>query len=138
MKTKMILGTVFILLLAVSSFAQPKGDFPGDRPKMNPDEMAEKIADRLKKDLNLTDSQYNSVYEVYKNHFSEMKNIMENFSKNEDDMQKIMDQKQSELKTGMSGILNDKKIKKWEEIHKEVGQRQGPPGNRQGPPPRDR
>lgn len=134
-------GLMFLLILATivfyssaNSFAQPKGDFPGERPKMDPEEMAEKTSQRLKDELDLTDKQYESVFDIYKNHLTEMNNIFDNYSKKSDDMQEIIKKKQSELKLGLSGVFTDEQMEKWESLEKEMNDKKGPPGDRKRPP----
>ena len=106
--------TILLLLTAfVSSnvFAQQN-----QRSKKTPEEMATKMADRMKSNLSLSDDQYKQVYDLA---LTRSKNRISN-----KEMYKSMDKetrKQTKMKhreefmTQLSGILNQDQMKKFQE-----------------------
>ena len=67
---RMILAA-FALVLSVSIFAQQPQR--GERREFKPEDIATMQADRMKKDLNLDDKQYKSVYNLFLKRGEEMK-----------------------------------------------------------------
>ena len=116
MTKKLILGLVLLLTFAVgSSFAQNKN---GDHKKLSPSEKATKVADKMKTNLNLTDSQYKSVYDIFYNHFTEMSLMKDQYDKSKDEFKTARKEKREQLKKQLSGVLTSDQIQKMEENRK--------------------
>ncbi len=113
---KLFLSMALLLIFTVgTSIAQDK---KGDRKNLDPTEKATKVADKMKQNLNLTDSQYKSVYNIFYNHFSEMKSLKDQYGKDSDELKSTRKQKREELKKELSGVLTSDQIQKMEENRK--------------------
>ena len=113
MTKKFILSIVLLLAFAVgTSFAQDK---KGDFKNMSPSERATKVTDKMKTNLNLTDSQYKSVYDIFYNHFTEMSSMKDKYDKSSDEFKTQRKSKRDELKKQLSGVLTTEQMQKMEE-----------------------
>ncbi len=111
---KLAVLSIFLLaIISISSnvFAQQK-----ERSKKTPEEMATKMADKMKSNLSLSDDQYKQVYDLA---LTKAKNRISN-----KEMYKSMDKetrKQTKIKRReefmmqLSGILNQDQMKKFQE-----------------------
>ena len=145
MTMKKILFAAVALIFSVSMFAQAPQR--GERREFKPEEMATRMADGMKKELNLNDEQYKSVYNLYLKRGEEMKARRDKGQQGQqvdrearrEEMKKNQEAMNAELKQ----ILTPEQYTKYEEMLKKQQQRQrqgGPrgPQGRQGMPPRDR
>lgn len=110
------LAVLSILLLAIVSISSNVFAQQNQRSKKTPEEMATKMADRMKSNLSLSDDQYKQVYDLA---LTRSKNRISN-----KEMYKSMDKetrKQTKMKhreefmAQLSGILNPDQMKKFQE-----------------------
>lgn len=125
---KLILSIVLLLTFAAgSSFAQ---DGKGDFKNLSPSERATKVADKMKTNLSLTDSQYKSVYDIYYNHFNEMSTMKEKVDRSTDEFKSERKQKREALKKSLSGVLTSEQIQKMEDNRKKHKEKRKGKGKR--------
>ena len=128
----------FALVLSVSIFAQQPQR--GERREFKPEDIATMQADRMKKDLNLDDKQYKSVYNLFLKRGEEMKAQFARPQEGQQvdrearraEMQKQQEAMQAELKK----ILTPEQYAKYEEMQKKEAERRkqgGPQGGPRGP-----
>lgn len=142
---KKILFAAVALIFSVSMFAQAPQR--GERREFKPEEMATRMADGMKKELNLNDEQYKSVYNLYLKRGEEMKARRDKGQQGQqvdrearrEEMKKNLEAMNAELKK----ILTPEQYTKYEEMLKKQQQHRGQggprgPQGRQGMPPRDR
>ena len=142
---KKILFAAVALIFSVSMFAQAPQR--GERREFKPEEMATRMADGMKKELNLNDEQYKSVYNLYLKRGEEMKARRDKGQQGQqvdrearrEEMKKNQEAMNAELKK----ILTPEQHTKYEEMLKKQQQHRGQggprgPQGRQGMPPRDR
>lgn len=142
---KKILFAAVALIFSVSMFAQAPQR--GEHREFKPEEMATRMADGMKKELNLNDEQYKSVYNLYLKRGEEMKARRDKGQQGQqvdrearrEEMKKNQEAMNAELKK----ILTPEQYTKYEEMLKKQQQRRGQDGprgpqGRQGMPPRDR
>ena len=142
---KKILFAAVALIFSVSMFAQAPQR--GERREFKPEEMATRMADGMKKELNLNDEQYKSVYNLYLKRGEEMKARRDKGQQGQqvdrearrEEMKKNQEAMNAELKK----ILTPEQYTKYEEMLKKQQQRRGHggprgPQGRQGMTPRDR
>lgn len=140
---KLLLAAV-ALMFSVSMFAQQPQR--GERREFKPEEMATRMADGMKKELNLNDEQYKSVYNLYLKRGEEMKARRDKGQQGQlvsrearrEEMKKNQEAMNAELKK----ILTAEQYTKYEEMLKKQQQRQrqgGPRGGQGGAgrPPRN-
>ena len=131
-------------MFSVSMFAQQLQR--GERREFKPEEMATRMADGMKKELNLNDEQYKSVYNLYLKRGEEMKARRDKGQQGQqvsrearrEEMKKNQEAMNAELKK----ILTAEQYTKYEEMLKKQQQRQrqgGPRGGQGGAgrPPRN-
>lgn len=146
---RIFLATV-ALIFAASMFAQAPQR--GERREFKPEEMATRITDGLKKELNLDDKQYKSVYELYLKRGEQMQ---EQRAKREpgqqvdrEAMREEMKKQQETMDANLKKILTAEQYAKYEEMQKRMQQHRpgqggprGPQGGQGGPggnmPPRN-
>ena len=142
---KKILFAAVALIFSVSMFAQAPQR--GEHREFKPEEMATRMADGMKKELNLNDEQYKSVYNLYLKRGEEMKARRDKGQQGQqvdrearrEEMKKNQEAMNAELKQ----ILTPEQYTKYEEMLKKQQQHRGQggprgPQGRQGMPPRDR
>ena len=130
---KLLLAAV-ALIFSVSMFAQQPQR--GVRREFKPEEMATRMADGMKKELNLNDEQYKSVYNLYLKRGEEMKARRDKGQQGQqvsrearrEEMKKNQEAMNAELKK----ILTAEQYTKYEEMLKKQRQRQGGPRGGQG------
>ncbi len=145
MTMKKILFAAVALIFSVSMFAQAPQR--GERREFKPEEMATRMADGMKKELNLNDEQYKSVYNLYLKRGEEMKARRDKGQQGQqvdrearrEEMKKNQEAMNAELKK----ILTPEQYTKYEEMLKKQQQHRGQggprgPQGRQGMPPHDR
>ena len=141
---KKLFFTAVALMFSVSMFAQQPQR--GERREFKPEEMATRMADGMKKELNLNDEQYKSVYNLYLKRGEEMKARRDKGQQGQqvsrearrEEMKKNQEAMNAELKK----ILTAEQYTKYEEMLKKQQQRQrqgGPRGGQGGAgrPPRN-
>lgn len=114
MTKKLIFSLLLVFAFAVGTSYAQNNDFKN----MDPSAKATKMADKMKKNLNLTDAQYNSVYNIFYNHMTEMQSIKGKYEKGSAEMKSYRKQKREELKKSLSGVLTSEQINTMEENHK--------------------
>lgn len=140
---KLLLAAV-ALMFSVSMFAQQPQR--GERREFKPEEMATRMADGMKKELNLNDEQYKSVYNLYLKRGEEMKARRDKGQQgqqvNREARREEMKKNQEAMNAELKKILTAEQYTKYEEILKKQQQRQrqgGPRGGQGGAgrPPRN-
>lgn len=143
---KKILFAAVALMFSVTLFAQ--GSQRGERREFKPKEMATRMADGLKKELELNDEQYKSVYNLYLKRGEEMKarrsKAQQGQQVDREARRAEMQKQQQAMNAELRKILTPEQYTKYEEMQKkqqqkrrEQGGSRGPQG-RQGMPPRER
>ena len=142
---KKILFAAVALIFSVSMFAQAPQR--GERREFKPEEMATRMADGMKKELNLNDEQYKSVYNLYLKRGEEMKARRDKGQQgqqvNREARREEMKKNQEAMNAELKKILTPEQYTKYEEMLKKQQQHRGQggprgPQGRQGMPPRDR
>ncbi|MBK8551767.1 MAG: hypothetical protein IPL53_12165 [Ignavibacteria bacterium] len=115
MKTKNLLAITFLLFsiafISVSGFSQQS-----EKNNKTPEEFATKMADRMKKNLSLTDDQYRQVYNLALTKARNRDANKEKYKNLDKETRKQMKmQSRDEFKKQLQGILNAEQIKKMEE-----------------------
>lgn len=142
---KKILFAAIALVFSVSLFAQePQRGERGERREFNPEEMAKRLTDEIKKDVNLTDTQYKAVYNLYLTRGKAMKAEQEKRQQERKEGKESADPKKDhearfaemkkqheEMNNQLKQILTEKQYKKYEEAQKKKMEQRRP----QGPPP---
>lgn len=146
---KRFLTIAVAMVFAMSIFAQ--GPQREQRREFNPEKMATHQADRLKKELDLNEKQYQSVYELYLKRSEEMKaqfaNRQEGQKPNYEARREEMKQQQEALEASLKQILTKKQFAKYQELQKKEQEKRkqggprgphphGGPKGGQGMPPR--
>lgn len=149
MTMKKFLLIAFAMVFSMSIFAQ--GPQRGKHREFNPEKMATHQADRLKKELDLNEKQYQSVYDLYLKRAEEMKalfaNRQEGQKPNHEARREEMKKQQEALEASLKEILTKKQFAKYQEMQKkklEQRKQGGPRGHHphggprggQGMPPR--
>lgn len=115
MKNKNLLVITFLLFsiafISVNGFSQQS-----EKNKKTPEEIATKIADRMKKNLSLTDDQYKQVYNLALTKANDRAANKEKYKNLDKETRKQMKMhSRDEFKKQLQGILNAEQIKKMEE-----------------------
>ena len=129
---KKFLFTIVALLLSASTFSQQH-----QRREFKPEEMATRMADGMKKELNLNDEQYKSVYNLYLKRGEEMKARREkgeqNQQVNREARREEMKKSQEVLNAELQKILTTEQYSQYEEMLKKQQQQRRGQGNPRGP-----
>lgn len=129
---KKFLFTIVALLLSASTFSQQP-----QRREFKPEEMATRMADGMKKELNLNDEQYKSVYNLYLKRGEEMKARREkgeqNQQVNREARREEMKKSQEALNAELQRILTTEQYSQYEEMLKKQQQQRRGQGNPRGP-----
>ena len=135
---KKILFAIAALMVSTMSFAQGfGGGFGGGQGmNMNPEERAKGQADRLKEQLELTQVQYDSIYNYYVANAKEQAARREQMQNGggmpaEGDMQAMMEQMQKQREAQekkIKSFLTDDQKKKYDEIQEQRRQQRGQGG----------
>ena len=136
---KRILLAAVALVFSVSMFAQQPQH--GQRREFNPETIATRMADNMKKALDLTDEQYKSVYDLYLKQFQEARGSREKAPQgqqaNQQARREAMKKQQETMNAELKKILTQEQYAKYEEEVKKMQQRQrqgqgGPRGGQRG------
>ena len=117
-KTYLILTLIIIALLffSVNSFSQNDEK----APKKTPEELARKIADTLRTELQLSDTQYNQVYDIFLNHINRVREDRQKYGKEDTEgRQTARKDRRKNLKAELDNVLSDEQMAKLKELHKE-------------------
>lgn len=129
---KKFLFTIVALLLSASTFSQQP-----QRREFKPEEMATRMADGMKKELNLNDEQYKSIYNLYLKRGEEMKARREkgeqNQQVNREARREEMKKSQEALNAELQRILTTEQYSQYEEMLKKQQQQRRGQGNPRGP-----
>ena len=129
---KKFLFTIVALLLSASTFSQQP-----QRREFKPEEMATRMADGMKKELNLNDEQYKSIYNLYLKRGEEMKARREkgeqNQQVNREARREEMKKSQEALNAELQRILTSEQYSQYEEMLKKQQQQRRGQGNPRGP-----
>ena len=129
---KKFLFTIVALLLSASTFSQQP-----QRREFKPEEMATRMADGMKKELNLNDEQYKSVYNLYLKRGEEMKARREKGQQSQqvdrEAHREEMKKSQEALNAELQRILTSEQYSQYEEMLKKQQQQRRGQGNPRGP-----
>lgn len=129
---KKFLFTIVALLLSASTFSQQP-----QRREFKPEEMATRMANGMKKELNLNDEQYKSIYNLYLKRGEEMKARREkgeqNQQVNREARREEMKKSQEALNAELQRILTTEQYSQYEEMLKKQQQQRRGQGNPRGP-----
>ncbi len=117
-KTYLILTLIIIALLffSVNSFSQNDEK----APKKTPEELARKIADTLRTELQLSDTQYDQVYDIFLNHINRVREDRQKYGKEDTEgRQNARKERRKNLKAELDNVLSDEQMEKLKELHKE-------------------
>ena len=138
---KKILFAIAALMVSTMSFAQGFGGGFGGGQSMNPEDMAKRQADRLKEQLELTQVQYDSIYNYYLASSKEQAARREQMQNGggqmpaEGDMQAMMEQMQKQRQAQEAKIksfLTDDQKKKYDEAQEQRRQQRQQQGGQGG------
>ena len=132
---KKLILAAFALVFSIGIFAQQPQR--GERREFKPEDMAAMQANRMKKELNLDDKQYQSVYNLFLKRARPQQGQQVDREARRAEMQKRHEAMQTELKK----ILTPEQYAQYEEMQKKEAERRrqgGPRGPQGGPgmPPR--
>ena len=132
---KKILFAAVALIFSVSMFAQAPQR--GERREFKPEEMATRMADGMKKEFNLNDEQYKSVYNLYLKRGEEMKARREKGQQSQqvdrEARREEMKKSQEALNAELQKILTTEQYSQYEEMLKKQQQQRRGQGNPRGP-----
>ena len=117
-KTYLILTLIIIALLffSVNSFSQNDEK----APKKTPEELARKIADTLRTELQFSDTQYNQVYDIFLNHINRVREDRQKYGKEDTEgRQNARKERRKNLKAELENVLSDDQMAKLKELHQE-------------------
>lgn len=126
-----------ITMMALVGF-QAEAQQRGNREKMDPDEMATKMTDRMAEQLDLTEDQKKEVHQL---HLDRIKKRMEMREKHKEEMKSRRENMQKEReseKAEMERILTPEQKEKWTEIQKENEQKRRNIRDGRGNPDREK
>jgi ABC-type dipeptide/oligopeptide/nickel transport system permease component len=93
--------------------------FPQDKSvDKTPETRAKKITDKLQDKLNLSQPQYNDVYQSYVNYFAKVKEFKNNNPTETSDKKSVMKSYRQDLKAELKKSLNDDQIEKLKNFKK--------------------
>jgi len=90
-----------------------------------PEEMSEKVSERMKTNLNLTDDQKVSVQKIFLDHFTEMKSLHEQKKESGEDFRDKMKEHKKSIEYEMKLVLTDEQFTTWQEKKKSKCDRKG-------------
>ena len=117
-KTYLIFTLIFIALFSFSVNSYSQKDEKA--PKKTPEELARKIADTLRIELQLSDTQYDQVYDIFLSHISKVREDRKKYGKEDtEDRQNARKERRKNLKAELDNVLSDEQMVKLKELHKE-------------------
>ncbi|MDR0558624.1 MAG: hypothetical protein LBG92_00480 [Prevotellaceae bacterium] len=128
MKIK-VLFLISAFLLSGMVYAQNRPNRQGQGQRMSTEERAKAQADRLKKELDLTTVQYDSVTAIQLRQAKKMEALRNQSSGNNGDMRSVFQKNQEELNKEYKKLFTADQYKKYEEMIKNR-QNRGGDGNR--------
>lgn len=111
---KKLFIAVFALFIGITAYAQNQGGTPQDK--------AQRLTDRMKTELNLTDDQYKQVYDIN----LQMATSMDEIEKGNHEARQAV---KAEYEKQLATVLNEEQMEKAKEMHK---QRKGKMKGRHG------
>jgi len=127
MKISLLIGS--IMLMAATAFGQQM-----DKSKKTPEEHATKRSENLKKELNLTDDQYNKIYQIHldKANAREMKRANKDEASKMSKETRMAERKKEieELDTEIKSVLTEDQIVRFEELKSKRKEKKGDKKNR--------
>ena len=117
-KTYLALTLIIIALLffSVNSYSQNDGKVP----KKTPEELARKIADTLRTELQLSDTQYDQVYDIFLSHINKVREERQKYGKEDTEgRQNARKERRKNLKAELENVLSGDQMAKLKELHKE-------------------
>ena len=132
MKIKIIAIVILLLnivLISGSAYSQQQ-----DKVKKKPEEFAQKKADRMKKNLSLSDSQYKQIYDLFLSKANERKSNKGKYKDMDKTARKeIRKQNREKFQSQIMEILDKEQIEKWNQMksdHKGKGRHKGDKKNK--------
>jgi hypothetical protein len=120
---KILIAVMLFSIFAISSNVYSQR---GDKPKKSPEEMATKMADKMKTNLSLTDAQYRSVHDIIMNHMNDMqinKGSWKDLTREE--RKTMMTQRREELRKQFSTVLTSEQMTKLDQMKKDHSKKRG-------------
>ena len=117
-KTYLALTLIIIALLffSVNSYSQNDGKVP----KKTPEELARNIADTLRTELQLSDTQYDQVYDIFLSHINKVREDRQKYGKEDTEgRQNARKERRKNLKAELENVLSGDQMAKLKELHKE-------------------
>lgn len=117
-KTYLTLTLIFIALLffSVNSYSQ----YDEKTPKKTPEELARKIADTLRTEIQLSDTQYDQVYDIFLSHINRVRDDRQKYGKEDTEgRQNARNERRKNLKAELDNVLSDEQMEKLKELHKQ-------------------
>ena len=132
MKIKIIAIVILLLnivLISGSAYSQQQ-----DKVKKTPEEFVQKKADRMKKNLSLSDSQYKQIYDLFLSKANERKSNKGKYKDMDKTARKeIRKQNREKFQSQIMEILDKEQIEKWNQMksdHKGKGRHKGDKKNK--------
>ena len=117
-KTYFVLTLIIIALLFFSANSYSQNDEKAS--KKTPEELARKIADTLRTELQLSDTQYDRVYDIFLSHINKVREDRQKYGKEDTEgSQNARKERRKNLKTELENVLSDDQMAKLKELHKE-------------------
>ena len=110
---KMILA-VIITLMGINALAQND-----TKPKRTPEEIAQKMTDKMNEKLGLNSEQYQSVYSLFLENAQWRQQNMQSFNGDKEAMKQAFKERMQQNKTKLQSILTTEQFNKLKEIRKE-------------------
>lgn len=122
---------VSVLLLTLASFSGSAFSQQDQAYTKTPEQMATKIADKMKQNLSLSDDQYKQVYNLALTKAQDRFNNKEKYKSMDKEARKqLMKQNKEGFRKQLEGILNKDQIEKFHQMHKQKGNRAHLKGSR--------
>lgn len=117
-KTYLTFTLIVIALLFISANSYSQNDEKA--PKKTPEELARKITDTLRTELQLSDTQYDRVYDIFLSHINRMRDDRQKYGKEDtEERQNAKKERRKNLKSELDNVLSDEQMEKLKELHKE-------------------
>lgn len=119
--------SIIVILIALiglnTTFAQVNDDVK--KPKKTPEEIAKMVTDRMQKRLNLTDAQYQSIYDIMLARITERRKEREQFQGEQKAFRETQREKNKAAREQIKSILTDEQKAQIKEMRKQKKMEKG-------------
>lgn len=131
---KAIIKSTLVCLMAITAITVSAQPPRGNGEQRTPEQRAKMMTERLTKELNLTETQQKSVYDLNLKMAQQMEQNREKGRADREEMRQQMESRRKEQSAEMKKILNDEQFAKWEKLQSQRNDnRRGPAeGGRRG------